>query len=498
MPEFTLTPEQELILAEARSDESIIIYALAGAAKTSSLLLMAKKLPLVPTLCCAFNKKIADEMGRRMPSHIQCSTMNSLGHRAWGQKLGRRLNLDTDKGYSILNELLTSMPQGERKKKLGEMFAAVLRAVRLAKSNGYVPAKFEKLGKSLVDLENFLDMIATDIDFEPDDDFVEWFTHCLELSISEAFNGRIDFDDQIYMSVLFGAQFPKFPIIMVDEAQDLSPLNHEMIRLMFGGRLIAVGDPYQAIYAFRGAHIGSMKLLEEEFKCKRMTLSVSFRCPIAIVERARSRAPNMEYPDWAKPGEVRKIGEWTHHELQDGDWIICRNNAPLFSVAMKLIRAGRGVHIRGNEIGKALIKVLEKLGDKSLKQDIVLQEIANWEEDQIKKARESRHAGIIDRADCLRVFAEMGQTLEESIAYAQRLFQMEGPIEFMTGHKAKGLENPNVYHLDPWMIPSKFAIRAAEFGDNSKVEQERNLRYVIETRSQDFLGLINTEDYRIA
>lgn len=495
MSDFQLTKEQEAILAQAKSSDSLIITALAGAAKTTTLCLLAKKLPLVPTLCCAFNKKIADEMGKRMPGHIQCSTMNSLGHRAWGAKLGRRLSLDADKGYTILSELMERQTP-EQKKKLGEVFAAVLRAVRLAKSSGYVPEKFKTLGKGLIHLDDFLDSVAADIDIEPDDEFIDWFHHCLETSITQAFEGRIDFDDQIYMSTLFGAAFTKFAIIMVDEAQDLSPLNHEMLRKMFGGRLIAVGDPYQAIYAFRGAHIGSMDLLKQEFNCKELFLSISFRCPKAVVERAKMRAPNMQAPDWAKEGEVRRLGEWTADDLHDGDWVICRNNAPLFGIALKMIRAGRGVQIRGNEIGKALIKILDKMGPGTMPREQVLSGIEAWQKKELEKARESRKAGINDRADCLRVFAEFGQTLQESIAYAQHLFEMSGQIVFMTGHKSKGLENPRVWHLDSYLIPSKFALRCAEEGDNSKLDQERNLRYVIETRSQDFLGFIATEDYR--
>lgn len=499
MSDFKNTPEQDAIIAEAKSEESLILTAFAGAAKTTTLCLLAKKLPIVPTLCCAFNKRIADEMAKRMPSHIQCSTMNSLGHRAWGAKLGRRLVVETDKGYNIVNELMNTLVPDE-KKRMGEGFSSLLRMVRLAKSNGYVPEKFriKGMGHTLCELEEFLEQIGTDLEVEPDDEFIGWFHHCLARSITMAYEGRIDYDDQIYMSVLFDAPYPRFKIIMVDEAQDLSPLNHEALRRMFGGRLIAVGDPFQAIYGFRGAHTGSMALIKDEFKCKELFLSISFRCPIAVVERARSRAPTMKYPEWAKPGLVERLGEYTHETFHDGDVVICRNNAPLFSLALKLIRAGRGISLRGNDIGKSLIKVLQKLGPGNLPREVVIQEIANWQEEQLKKSRPSRHAGINDRAECLRVFAEVGQTLEESIAYATRLFDMAGPIELMTGHKSKGLEFNRVFHLDPFLIPSKFALRCAEDGDPSKLEQEKNLRYVIETRSQDSLFLIDSEDFRLA
>jgi DNA helicase-2/ATP-dependent DNA helicase PcrA len=493
---FTPTPEQELILAEAKSPDSLLIEALAGAAKTSTLCLLAAKLPLVPTLCCAFNKRIADEMSKRMPSHIQCSTMNSLGHRAWGQKLGRRLTLATDKVYDAASELMNSLPP-EQKRQFGDVFASVMRAVRLAKSSGYVPAKFKTLGKGLISLDTLLDeVLSSQIDCEPDDQFQGWFHTILERGIAESFEGKIDFDDQVYMSALFGGIFPKFPIIMVDEAQDLSNLNHEMIRLMFGGRLIAVGDPYQSIYAFRGANIGSMDLLAKEYNMKRMTLSVSFRCPKAVVERARLRAPHMQYPEWAKDGIVSRLDDWSPADILDGGAIICRNNAPLFTVALRLIRGGRSVKLLGNDIGKSLIAVLKKLGPPDLPRDSVLGAISEWEKDQLSKARDARKASIRDRAECLRVFAEFGETLASAMAYATHLFEMTGKINLMSGHKSKGLEFPITYHLDPFLIPSKFALRLADEGDNGALEQERNLRYVIETRAQEALYLIHTEDMR--
>ena len=52
----------------------------------------------------------------------------------------------------------------------------------------------------------------------------------------------------------------------------------------------------------------------------------------------------------------------------------------------------------------------------------------------------------------------------------------------MTGHKAKGLEFDNVFHLDPELIRS---------GD-----QEDNLRYVISTRSKDKFYEINSRDFK--
>ena len=52
----------------------------------------------------------------------------------------------------------------------------------------------------------------------------------------------------------------RFPVVLVDEFQDTDPLQWEILRRTFhghGGVLVLVGDPKQAIYAFRGAEVTS-------------------------------------------------------------------------------------------------------------------------------------------------------------------------------------------------------------------------------------------------
>jgi len=69
-------------------------------------------------------------------------------------------------------------------------------------------------------------------------------------------------------------------------------------------------------------------------------------------------------------------------------------------------------------------------------------------------------------------------------------------ITLSTGHKAKGLEWPTVIHLDPWRVPSKFAKSAKANGNPIPMEQDLNLRYVIETRAQEKLILASLEDFQ--
>jgi DNA helicase-2/ATP-dependent DNA helicase PcrA len=128
---------------------------------------------------------------------------------------------------------------------------------------------------------------------------------------------------------VFGGSFSRFPLVLVDESQDLSPINHAMLRKLVTQRLICVGDPYQSIYGFRGAVHSGMDRLAEQFNMRDMKLSTSFRCPKQIVRHAHRRVPDMKWAPWAIEGEVHAPTSWGPGSVPDGSAIICRHNAPL-------------------------------------------------------------------------------------------------------------------------------------------------------------------------
>ena len=472
---MTPTPEQVAVVDAAKqTSDNLLVSALAGAAKTSTLELVAKALFSVPTLSVAFNKKIQVEMEKRLPGNVTSKTLNGLGHGVWAQAIGRKINLNADKIAELIKleiEKLDHRSRGE----VWDEFGDILRTINMARSNGYVPDQFP--AQRLLASDEFYGAL----DEEPSPLLVDMVETVLDKSIKLAYSGEIDFADQLYMPTLFGGTWPRFPLIMVDEAQDLSPLNHKMLDHLVKSRLIAVGDPNQAIYGFRGAAAHSMSDLRERFKMRELPLSISFRCPRAVVELARVRAPNMQYPEWAKPGEVQHLDEWGPSTVPDGSAVLCRNNAPLFRAAFHFIRKGRGVKLVGTDIGPQLVRALKKLGDEGMSQIEVHSAINSWEAQKMKKSRSKQ--ATKDRADCLRVFADNGQTLREAIIYAEQLFRANGPVQFMTGHKSKGLEFDNVFFLDEWLIGAF----------NPDDEQEHNLRYVIQTRAKERLVHVQTE-----
>jgi superfamily I DNA/RNA helicase len=93
---MTPTPEQAAIVEAAkRTSDNLLINALAGAAKTTTLQLVCQAVTGIPILSLAFNRRIADEMKKRLPSHAEARTLNSLGHEVWGRAIGKRLVVDT-------------------------------------------------------------------------------------------------------------------------------------------------------------------------------------------------------------------------------------------------------------------------------------------------------------------------------------------------------------------------------------------------------------------
>lgn len=478
MSTFTPTPEQTAVVtAAAETEDNLLVNALAGAAKTSTLVLLTEhpKMRKVSTLCLAFNKKIAVEMAERLPPQCQSMTLNSLGHRVWSSTIGKRLVVDTGKNRAILRGLIDALPHAARDEAWDE-FSDMLRMMEQAKTQGYVPSGRFPAAKPLYDDSDFW----ASLDEEPSAMAEDLVRKATIESLSQAMLGKIDFSDQILMPTIFPASFPAYPLVMIDEAQDLSELNHVMLSKLVKKRLIAVGDPNQAIYGFRGAHENSMSLLKERFSMSELTLSISFRCPIAVVREAQWRAPHMRWPDWARPGEVRSLRDWGVETLPETAAIICRNNAPLFSMAIRLLSNGRYPELIGNDIGKLLQKWLKDLGPPELKQADVMTAIDKWEEVKAKKSRVP--AKVADQAECLRVFARQGETLAAALAYADHVMNAHGPIQLMTGHKSKGLEFDTVFILDRHLV---------KVGQG----QEDNLLYVMQTRAKRELIYVESETF---
>lgn len=278
---FQPSPQQLSIFDFVSNDtRSLIVEARAGSGKTTTLVELAKLIPSSKlALFLAFNKNIASELQSRLPLNIQAKTFHSHCFSALQRNLPKRPKVEQDKVRWILQDSLS-------RSDLFKYGKYVTRLVGYAKNAG----------------------LGTDI---LSDDHVSWFALVDHFSLqgdSENFNEdtaieiaqstlaksneetwRIDFDDMIYLALLRNVSFDKCNFVMLDEAQDTNGVQRALVHRMLApdGRLIAVGDPFQSIYGFRGADVDAMDTLAKEFSCVTLPLSVSYRCSIEVVKEAQ-------------------------------------------------------------------------------------------------------------------------------------------------------------------------------------------------------------------
>lgn len=473
---MTPTAEQLLILDRARgSAANLLINARAGAAKTTTLVLLAQHLAPERILSLAFNKKIADEMRERLPSNCESATLNALGHRAWGTYVGKRLDVDTKKVTDLLRKAIAAAEcTAKERADLDEAFTDLRDGIAFAKQQGYCPAGNSHT-RPLIGEDEFWERCETR--FSGLERGV--INAVLADNFTTALAGRIDFDDQVYLSAIMPVSFPRFPITMVDETQDLSSVNHAMLRKIVGTRrLIAVGDPLQAIYGFRGASTRSMNEMREMFHMEELYLTICFRSAESVVKNARWRAPDMQWRPDAPVGLVESLPAWSPATLADGDAIICRNNAPLFRMALRLLRAKQHPELASGDLIRGLLALMQKLGKASMPSAEALARLADAEESLAKRKKDRRK--LADQMDCIRIFLSETETLGDAMNFLRDIASRSGRIKLMTGHKSKGLEFSRVFFLDMQLL------RPDE-------EQDLNLRYVIETRAKEELRYVSSE-----
>jgi hypothetical protein len=467
MDATTVTPTDEnlhILDLIKNTTEPIQIRANAGCGKTFMLDLIQRNLP-APALALAFNKASKETMIERFLSTTKVQNFNGFGLEVWNEATGLKCVIEKDKGERVVktsNSFKRQIQDFTRtaQNEAWDSYSDIATAVRMAKSLGYVPERWRSVSAGLISAADFWERIEVKSAF-----IIDITESILTESIETAYRGNIDYDDQCYMPALFGGSFPKFPNALVDEDQDLNAVNIEMLRHLTASRLCSVGDPSQSIYAFRGAMPNGMNVQQEMFGMTIATLSTSFRCREAIVENARWRAPNFK---WIKPGgKVARLVRPHHSSFPSGCVILSRNNAPLYSLALRLLSHGRSVSVGGSDIGPKIVGLLKKLGPSETGREKALRKVETWRSERLSQGS----ASADDTAECMRVFIRISDSLGQAITYAQDLLRQKGSVTLMTGHKAKGLEWPVVVHLDPHLI--------------KRDDQDLNLRYVIQTRAMD-------------
>jgi DNA helicase-2/ATP-dependent DNA helicase PcrA len=132
----------------------------------------------------------------------------------------------------------------------------------------------------------------------------------------------VDFDDLLMLTVEVLSRFPEtrerwartFRYVMVDEYQDTNHAQYMLLTELAGAHrnLMAVGDPDQSIYSFRGADIRNILEFERDFAGTRtIALEQNYRSANAILQAANAViAHNHERKEknlWSELGEGEPV-----------------------------------------------------------------------------------------------------------------------------------------------------------------------------------------------
>lgn len=481
-----------------RGRGSAVLLAVAGSGKSTTIVQSLRFIPEGESVAVlAFNSAIAAEMrdkiaklgseiGRAFKG-MRAMTFHSMGFNAICYKMNvKSFQVKTD------SRKLRTLFEDFYSEEVQDLYGSfVTKLVALAKGQG-IGVLMPNEPHQWLALVDHHDLQLESIDADIDEAIViarELLDHSNRVAKERMW---IDFDDQLYLPLLWRCRLFPQSWVFIDEAQDTNPVRRALAKLALkpGGRLVAVGDPKQAIYGFVGASHDAIDLITQEFNCVKLPLTVSYRCPKAVGSIARQYVPYFEVHENAPEGEVLNIGlEAALKLLTSDDAILCRNTRPLVELAYQLLAKKVACHVLGSEIGKGLVVLVRKMKAKNL--DKLADKLGQYRDREVAKfmakGEEGRAEAVTDRVECVFTFIaaldENSRTIAALISNIEALFTDKGNnvLTLSTVHKAKGREWQNVAILMPDLMPSKWARQ------DWQVAQEENLIYVAVTRAQQRL-----------
>lgn len=362
--------------------------------------------------------------------------------------------------------------------------------------------------------------------------------------------GIIDFDDVLALVIRdmeYDREFAdtlrwRFRHLLVDEAQDLNPLQHRLVDLLRTGRddLFLVGDPAQAIYGFNGADPALLVDVETRFPgIEIVRLPVNHRCtpqivragvhilsvadqPNELVSNRGDGAPVEQFVGADEIAEARHAADVVvridPHLIRAGEVaVLARTNAQLSGFAKALEAHGIPVRRSATAAGtplQAVVRQVTTLGSAS--------QLRAWAHDTLDaydaltaaraeqaiaaEDRDSRATARADKAvDDLEAERRVAAALLDYLRDQQlgdgagfrawvamtNPFDDEstGGVDLLSFHASKGREWHTVFvtGVESSLVPHKSATT------NAAKAEEARLLYVAATRASDRLVLTRAE-----
>lgn len=448
---------------------NIHIDAKAGSGKTATLVEMTFVIPTTDILCCAFNKKIKEELDLRVKDGCTVKTMHAIGFAAMAFALNGSPIVDENKLLNHIDRFVD--PELEYS---AELKPSLKKAINFCKFN---------LAKTASDVENIILDYGIEIenDVISNENFISLVMKIMESCKSQ--RNVVDYADMIWLPIVLNLPLKKYQYVFIDEAQDLNKCQIEIAlrSLKPCGKIISLGDENQAIYSFAGADSNSINNIVKRLNSKRMPLSICYRCPKKVIDLAKTIVPDIECAPNASEGSVNDIDENQIIDMvKPGDVILSRTNAKLVSWCMKLLKNKIPANIVGKDIGEGLLSLVKKSKAKDINELITYVDIWKGKECEKYAAREKDASHIVDKAECIITLAEECGSIEDLKKSIENLFSDKDEkniVVLSSVHKFKGRENQNIFLLTSTLRSSN--------------QEEKNITYVAFTRSLQNMYLVS-------
>lgn len=534
-PAFTPSAYQAAIfdfVAHGRGDG--LIDAKAGAGKTSTLVECARIVTDREALFLAFNTHIADELTRRLAgTNTVAKTIHKVGYACVARHLRGGLRpVDEDKykhlAYDLVSRTVARLQQREHTLETQRRGLRAQAAADYAMSHDTdselerVRADLEiwqlqrhAIATTLADYAHYARVTLTD----PRDlaalDALDDHYHIVEsldlpylpplvaplidAGLEAATHDKhIDFDDMLYLPHVWNLHPTQAAQVYIDEAQDLSAAQLALALKCRapGGRVLACGDPHQAIYGFAGADSESFWNIQRATHATLLPLSICYRCPTSHLTLAQEIVPEIEARPEAPEGIVGSIQEQQlAQELRGGDLILCRVTAPLVALCIRLIGQRVPARVRGRDIGKGISNLIKQIQAHPAYRTYadLLATLDTYEDEQTailsrRKNGAARVAALHDRLEALRICYEQFPARDADSLRAQidALFSdKEQLVTLSTVHRAKGLEAERVFIVRRDKMPLTWVGQQPW-----ELAQELNITYVAYTRAKRELWFV--------
>lgn len=333
---------------------------------------------------------------------------------------------------------------------------------------------------------------------------------------------------------------PDVDVAFVDEAQDLTPLQQQLVETWFWGvdKVYVAGDDDQAIYAWSGADPGWLIGLRGKAAHVEV-LDRSYRVPAAIhglanaiIRENRQRVPKEYRPErvggrityGSSSAAIKRVNEVLAADKRAEVFLLFRNRQFMTSYYQQLLDARVPFALEGRGANSPLTKVklvkAIKAADK-LRSNVELtaaefrqlidcfpSKAANWELPHGTKARAKENQSpftrahavswglqpLLQRLDTLGAALGLMKARQSELEYLQAILDEHGQlprarVRMMTIHGSKGREADLVV-VCPQMS-------GASWNDYRRdPEAENRVAYVAVTRSKDELFVVHPESRR--